>query len=396
MRHSNRVRSAVVVAALALMAAACTAPVTPGGTTTTEPSTPSGDTAIGINQLQYLGTHNAYKRQPSAWLIFLLTLGSALVPDLKAQGLDPAQINYGHRPLTEQLDSGIRSFELDVWADPTGGRFAKPLAATLLGQPYPTGVDSPGFKVFHIQEVDYLSTCPTLDSCLHEMRTWSDAHPGHLPITIDVELEQDPLPAPFDVTPIQPFDAPTLDALDTEIRSAVGDRLITPDDVRGTAADLRSAVTRPGSGGGWPSVHDSRGRFMFFMDNPGELALRYLDGHPSLRGRVLFTSDGFDRPDAAVLKMNDPGDGSAIAAMVRQGFLVRTRADADVVSPGADRAAALASGAQMVHSDFPNGEAQTGTGYTVAFPTRVQARCNPVNTTPATCTPAAAVEPPRS
>ncbi|MBS1836907.1 MAG: hypothetical protein JST64_04350 [Actinobacteria bacterium] len=390
MRQLHRARRAVVVATvatLALTAAACTAP------TTAEPSTPSGDTTIGMNQLQYLGTHNSYKRQPSAWLILLLKLGAAAFPGLAGQGLDPAQIDYGHRPLTDQLDSGLRSFELDVWADPTGGRFAKPLAAQFLGQPYPTGMDAPGFKVFHIPEVDYLATCPTLDACLTEMRHWSDAHPGHLPITIDIELEQDALPAPFDVTPIQQFDAPTLDSLDAEIRSALGDRLITPDDVRGSAPDLRTAVTRPGSGGGWPSVHDSRGRFLFFMDNPGTLPLRYLDGHPSGAGRVMFTSDGFDRPDAAVLKVNEPGDGSGIAALVRQGFLVRTRADADVVSPGVDRAAALSSGAQMVDSDFPKGEPQAGTGYVVSFPTRVQARCNPVNTTPMTCTAAAAVEP---
>lgn len=88
------------------------------------------------------------------------------------------------------------------------------------------------------------------------------------------------------------------------------------------------------------------------------------------------------------------GDGSSIRSLVQQGYLVRTRADADVVSPStAERDTALASGGQVVHSDFPNGEPQFGTNYTVAFPTRVQARCNPVNTTAATCQPAAAVEP---
>ena len=383
-----------VVAVLAISAAAmaCTVPTptTPGEP---EPSVPAGDDAIGLNQLQYLGSHNSYKTTPSLGLLAALGLGAAAVPELAGSGLDPAQLNYGHRPLTQQLDSGIRSFELDIWADPTGGRFAAPLAAQLLGQPYPAGVGDPGFKVLHIQEIDYLSTCPTLVGCLQEMTAWSDAHPGHLPITINLELKQDPLPPPFDVTPIQEFDAAQLDALDADITAVLGDRLITPDDVRGTAPDLRTAVTTSGSGGGWPTVADSRGRFLLFLDNGGTLATRYLSGHPSLEGRVLFTSDGFDRDDAAGLKVNDPGDGTEIADLVQQGFLVRTRADADVVNPGVDRAAALASGAQMVHSDFPNGEPQFGTGYTVAFPTRVQARCNPVNTTAATCTAAAAVEP---
>jgi hypothetical protein len=67
--------------------------------------------------------------------------------------------------------------------------------------------------------------------------------------------------------------------------------------------------------------------------------------------------------------------------------------DDDVAPDPAQRDAALASGGQVVHSDFPNGESKFGTGYVVSFPTRVQARCNPVNTTPATCSPAAAVEP---
>lgn len=386
----------VAMAAIALgsiAAVACTPPGGPTGPVDPEPSVPSGDDAIGLNQLQYLGSHNSYKIGPQADLLLMLGLGAAALPDLAGSGLDPAQLNYTHRPLTQQLDSGIRSFELDVWADPTGGRFAAPLAAQLSGQPWPSGVDAPGFKVLHIQEIDYRSTCPTLDGCLQEMRAWSDAHPGHLPITINLELKADPLPAPFDVTPIQPFDAPTLDALDADLHSQIGDRLITPDEVRGTAADLRAAVTDPDSGGGWPSVADSRGRFLLFLDNGGSVAERYLDGHPSLAGRVLFTSDGFGRDDAAVLKVNEPGDGSEISALVAQGFLVRTRADADVVNPGADRTAALASGAQMVHSDFPAGEPQFGTGYQVSFPTRVQARCNPVNTTSATCTAAAAVEP---
>jgi hypothetical protein len=381
----------LVVLVCAVVVTACGASPPGGGTGgPVEPVIPSGDDTIGINQLQYIGSHNSYKQAPTFGLLAALGIGAALAPALAGSGLDPAQLNYGHRPLTQQLESGIRTFELDIWADPTGGRFGAPLAAQLLGQAYPPGVDQPGMKVLHIQEIDYLSTCPTLVSCLGELKTWSDAHPGHLPIIINIELKQDPLPSPFNVTPIQPFDVPQLDATDAEIRSVVGDRLISPDDVRGAAPDLRTAVTTTG----WPSVADSRGKFLFFIDNPGTPRDLYLQGHPSLAGRAMFTSSGFGQPDAAVLKVNEPGDGSAIRALVQQGYLVRTRADADVVSPGADRDAALASGGQIVHSDFPNGEPQFGTGYTVAFPTRVQVRCNPVNTNPATCTPAAAVEAP--
>ncbi len=163
-------------------------------------------------------------------------------------------------------------------------------------------------------------------ACLDQLRDWSDANPSHLPIVINLELKEGALPAPFDLTPITPFDSTELDGVDAEIRSVLGDRLITPDDVRGDAADLRSAIESDG----WPTVAETRGRFLFFLDNAGATEARYLDGHPSLAGRVLFTSAGEGRADGAVLKVNDPGDGTRIRSLVEDGYLVRTRADADV------------------------------------------------------------------
>ena len=245
-------------------------------------------------------------------------------------------------------------------------------------------------KVLHIQDIDYRSTCPTLVGCLGELKAWSDADPGHLPVIINIELKDDPLPAPFDGTPLQAVRRhPAGRGRRGDHLSVLGDRLITPDDVRGSAPDLahrghhHRLADRRGQPGQVPVLHRQRRHGPY-----------RLPGRPPVAGRSGHVHQlRVGEPDAAVLKVNAPGDGSAIAALVQQGFLVRTRADADVVSPGADRDAALASGGQVVHSDFPNGESQFGTGYTVAFPTRVQARCNPVNTTPATCTAAAAVEP---
>ena len=129
------------------------------------------------------------------------------------------------------------------------------------------------------------------------------------------------------------------------------------------------------------------------MDNANKRDL-YLDGHPTLTDRVMFTSSAEGQPDGAVVKENDPGDGNRLRALVEACYLVRTRADADVVAPNpATRDVALASGAQIVHTDFPAGESQLGSGYVVSFGTRLSARCNPVLTTPASCTAAAAVEP---
>lgn len=351
-----------------------------------------GDDDVRLNELQFIGSHNSYHRAPDPAILQWLTVGAAAIPQVATALGDPNQLRYEHQPLTTQLGNGIRTFELDVFADPEGGKFAHPLLPLILnlGLPDPEGMDAPGMKVLHIQDIDFRSTCPTLVACLTELRTWSDAHPDHLPIVINLELKDDPLPSPFDGTPMTPFDATQLDALDAEIRSVVGDRLITPDDVRGDAADLRTAVSTDG----WPTVAESRGRFLFFMDNADKRPA-YLAGHPSLEGRVLFTSSGEGQPDGAVLKENEPGDGSRIRSLVEAGYLVRTRADADVIAPDPDqRDAALASGAQIVHSDFPPGRSMVGSGYVVTFGTRVAARCNPVLTTSTTCDAAVAVESP--
>ena len=387
----------LTVAAIALVAAACTTspPSNSGpdgvGSGEGEATTPAGDEDVALNELQFVGSHNSYHVAPEAPILQWLAFGASVVPDVATALGDPQQLNYTHAPLPTQLDRGVRSFELDIFADPTGGRFAAPLLPQLLylDVARPTGMDVPGMKVIHIQDIDFRSTCPTLIGCLGELRTWSDANPDHLPVIINLELKEDELPAPFNGTPIVPFDAAQLDAVDAEITSVLGDRLITPDDVRGDAADLRTAITTVG----WPSVADSRGRFLFFIDNAGKREA-YLEGHPSLQGRVMFTSSGEGQPDGAVLKENDPGDGTRIRDLVEQGYLVRTRADADVVSPDpSTRDVALASGAQVVHTDFPPGESHASLGYVVSFGTRVAARCNPVLTTLATCAPPVAVEP---
>ncbi len=156
--------------------------------------------------------------------------------------------------------------------------------------------------------------------------------------------------------------------------------------------DLRTALDTDG----WPSVAEARGKVLFFMDN-ADLRDLYLDGHPSLAGRVMFTSSGEGEPDGAVLKENEPGDGTRIASLVEEGYLVRTRADAELLEAwSADHTRAdmaLQSGAQVIHTDFPVGEPAPGTGYIVDLGVPVQARCNPVLTTPSTCAPAALVEP---
>jgi hypothetical protein len=179
------------------------------------------------------------------------------------------------------------------------------------------------------------------------------------------------------------FTSATFDALDAEIRSVFSaSELITPDDVRGGHATLEEAVLN----NGWPTLDEARGKMVFLMDQR-PVGPVYLEGHPALRGRVIFTNAELGEPDCAFIEEND-GTQEEIAALVRKGYLVRTRTDADTKearsNSTAQRESALASGAQLLSTDYPASEPSTWTGYSVSLPDGAVARCNPINS-PVSC-----------
>jgi hypothetical protein len=348
------------------------------------------DNCMRLNYVQVIGTHNSYHVQPRDPLLQLIG------------GLSPEQaaaIEYTHRPLDEQLDVlDVRQFELDVYVDPGPGLFALPLGQLIfpLNPPTPDPIKpelvTTGLKVLHVPDVDFETTCLTFVSCLQKLEDWSDANPGHLPIMVLVEAKDDPAPIPpgvlppglpAPVTPV-PFGADELDRIDAEIRAVFSeDQLITPDDVRADRTTLEAAVLMDG----WPTLNESRGKFLFALDNEDATRDTYIAGHPSLAGRVLFTSSAPGTPEAAFVKINDPiTNGAEITSLVAAGYIVRTRADADTIEARygltSRRDAALGSGAQFVSTDYPEPNPDFGTGYFVDLPGENIARCNPVLSPP--------------
>lgn len=337
------------------------------------------DRCVRLNHLQVLGSHNSYHIQPEPDLFDLLLF---FEPSLLAW-------EYNHLPLEEQFSfQGIRQIELDLFHDPDGGYHANPLGLQIIANDPDIRIphfEPPGLKVFHVQELDFQTTCPTFVNCLEVIRDWSDANPGHLPISVLLELKDETIPDPgFGFRTPLPFDAAALDGVDAEIRSVFAEkRLLTPDFVRGNRETLEEVILETG----WPTLRDSRGKILFLMDNGGEKRALYREGHPSLAGRVLFTNANPGDPDAAFVKRNDPlGDGAEIVDLVSQGYLVRTRADGDTIQAREDdptqRDAALASGAQFVSSDYPVPNPDFGTDYFVEIPGGMPAACNPINAPP--------------
>jgi hypothetical protein len=336
------------------------------------------DKIVHMNQIQVIGSHNSYHA------------GFAESERKYMEMKNPKalrSLDYHHAPLADQLSGGVRQVEIDVFADPEGGRFAHPAivqevaAAGLPADPDfdpQHEMDKPGFKVMHIQGVDERSTCHTFIACLNDIRTWSKQHPNHLPIFILVETKEDsPHEVPNAVKAL-PFTATVFDALDAEIRSVFKpNEMITPDEVRGNASTLVEAV----HAGKWPTLAKARGRVIFLMDQQHVESI-YVEGHPSLRGRILFTNATPSAPDAAFVEQNN-GSVEQINSLVKQGYLVRTRTDEPTEQARTNdtkrRDLALSSGAQMLSTDYPLSEPSPWTTYSVGFPGGIVARCNPVN-----------------
>lgn len=326
-----------------------------------------------MSDIQTIGSHNSYK----------LAIPPRELALLEAQAPQWAlALDYAHIPITEQLDLGMRQVELDVFYDPEGGRYADPLAPKLVDNDFDTtDLDQPGFKVLHVQDVDPRSSCALFIQCLSEIKTWSEENPDHVPILILINAKQVPIELPGATLPLK-FDGAAFDELDAEIRSVFeGDALISPDTIRGNAPTLRDAVL----GDGWASLDQSRGKVFFALDEGPDVIDVYRRGLASLDGLAMFVnSSDATASDAAYFTINDPvTDAEKIAARVQQGFIVRTRADADTrEARTGDRTrldAALASGAHYVSTDYYQPRTEWS-DYVAQLPAGDTVRTNPLST----------------
>lgn len=395
-------RVAIIAAASALGAGAAAAPPAPDAALA-EAADPR------LNEIQVIGTHNSYAVPADPRVMALMAPRVAALTAAMTARLTEAQrsalaeehpagtgdlslsLDYVQMPLEAQLRSGARSLEFDLHPDPAGGLYADPLPYRQLraaGQrdlaPIQTeALRQPGMKVQHIADVDFRSQCPALRDCLMVLRQWSDANPGHSPVFILLEPKQGGLDKAMPgAAVVPPFDAAAFAEVDGAIREILGAaKLLVPDQLRGSHATLEEAALA----GDWPRLSAMRGRFVFLYLVPGLDFGRfapYLDGTPSLQGRAAFVQGLPGMAHTAfVLVDNAVVRPERIPALVRQGYLVRSRADIDTDDArrddGSRRDAALASGAQIISTDYLTAPNVHGNGYHVA-PFAGGWRCNAV------------------
>jgi Phosphoinositide phospholipase C, Ca2+-dependent len=306
------------------------------------------DANLRLNQLQMVGTAESYKQKPDGALMMLIRMGGKK---------DAEALDFGLPPLKSQLDADVRALRFDVAYDPQGGLFKNPagagMAMDLLPDGYAKAMTKPGFKVIHVLDVDYRSSCPALSDCLAQVAAWSNAHPRHLPIVIVLRTNDAKTPMPGATKPLA-CDEAAMNALEVEIRAAFGpDQIITPDQIQGQHATLREAVLAHA----WPKLGAARGKVIFVLDDSDAKAKAYQGVRKSLEGRAMFVATDEAAPLAAFLSISDPvKEGLRVQQAVKAGFMVTTRADEETrearANSTARRDGAFASGAQIVETDF--------------------------------------------
>lgn len=183
------------------------------------------------------------------------------------------------------------------------------------------------------------------------MKNWSDANPYHTPITVTINAKDGEIP---NTRKPLVFDAAALQNVDDEIRSILPEeKLITPDLVRGKRATLEEAVLKDG----WPKLNAVKGKFLFVLDESDPKMDLYLQKFPGLKGAALFVNAEEGNPEAAFRIINDPiADFKKIHSLVKKGYMVRTRADADTKEARTNDYTrfekAKASGAQVITTDY--------------------------------------------
>lgn len=276
-------------------------------------STPPDPTPwLRLNHIQMRGTHNSYHRAPDEPALDLFA--------------------FDQPPLAEQLGvHGVRQLELDIHEAGEGR-----------------------FDVYHLPAIDDQSSCPTLRACLAEVEAWSVDNPGHHALFIFIEPKSS-----------LSRQAAELDSVITEVWPR--ERIVTPSDVRGQHPDLATALAATG----WPSIHDTRGKALFFLFDDQDPRDRYRAAQPDPLLFVRHDMADAESPDAVFFN-RDEVDPLNFPALIDRRQLVRTRGE----DPD-NRQDALDIGVHMISLDD---------GAALAIPGGTPSRCNP-RTAPPECTP---------
>ncbi len=271
---------------------------------------------LRLNEVRFIASHNSYKKNVPGIGFIAIGLG---------ENFDEARsLRYETNTLTEQLIAGIRSFEFDIR--------------------YRQG----NYEMVHVPLVDHRSHAIDFQLALEEVRRYSENHPNHLPITLLIEIKDDwMILDPF----LDDYDEAAFDVLDNIIEVTLNEHLFRPSDMLNDDT-LRYTIINDG----WPTVEALLGKIIV-IKHPSQYTTMYVERDESLMTLSMFPgvyANHVDKEYASFVVNNSP-DVEIIRELVDQGFIVRTRSDANLEIDLERMQNALESGAQIITTDyFPN------------------------------------------
>ncbi|HZK38810.1 MAG TPA: Ca2+-dependent phosphoinositide-specific phospholipase C [Clostridia bacterium] len=280
------------------------------------------DTTVKYNEIRTLTTHNSYKKALSE--SFYSVSSQVFGPEKFKSSM------YEHDTPVAQLNNGVRGLELDIrW-------------------------QLNGFKIFHVPLVDNLSNSPDWKMTLEELHLWSDANPNHVPVTVLIEIKQD---KPYLNLLSREMDEKKFLQLDRTIKDVMGvNNVITAADLLGEGYGALGEMVE---NNGWPTLCSMKGKFIFLLHPNSIYTEMYINLDTSMKTQVLIPVISKDNVEyyhdyAAFVLGNNPYD-SSVSELVGRHYVVRTRMDSDLYYDADRRAAAMASGAQLLTTDFEKG-----------------------------------------
>jgi hypothetical protein len=275
------------------------------------------DSSIHLNDIQMIASHNSYKKKGPAIGRFFVGLGDSF-EEAKA-------LKYGYKNITEQLELGIRSFELDI-------RYR-----------------NEKFELTHVPLVDPSSQAIDFEMLLEEIYLFSSHQDHHIPIIFLLEIKNDwmvldPL--------LEDMDQDTFIAFDNLIKTQLKDHLFTPSDMILEGESLKDVITNQG----WPSLTELLNKVIFIM-HPDSYNQMYYDNDQTLQTQSMFIGSYYSEnpEDYASFFVHNDVNQSTIETLVDQNYIVRTRIDEQLVFNESRYLDAISSGAQILSTDFSVG-----------------------------------------
>lgn len=303
------------------------------------------EAGIKFNEISFLGTHNSYQSESTDEVKKLyqnlsgLTFG--LLPENKGE--------FKSETLTDQLNSGIRSLEIDIEVFDRDGDVS--------------------FTCMHSPSIEMTTTCYNFELAMKEIAMWSNNNPDHLPVTIILEPKEFFLP----LEDMKKFSIDYADEIDKALRETLGEKLFTPADMLrdyDSFGEMRKADD-------WCKVSDMQGKVLILLHDCGATE-DYIKLDPSLKSQAMFPmlrQGDIERDCASFIIANEPDKLlKQKDKLTESKVILRTRCDSFGNAPQERFEQAMATPAHIISTDYPPRTDNTADSYIVSFGGRTTVR----------------------